>query len=226
MSHPAQTFAPISPGRLARLAGAAYVIIIVCGIFAQFAVRQPLVVAGDAGATAANILAREGLFRLGFVADIVMLLGDLVVGWALYALLLPVSRDLSRLALLLRVTHTAVLGANLVNHFRALGLAGAGLDQLAALALQDHADGYLVAQVFFGFHCLLLGWLVGRSGFIPAWLGWGLGLGGLGYLVESFVLFLHPAWKSVTMPGIAVAGLAEMVFCGWLLLNRLDRRGL
>ena len=213
-----------SPSRLARLAGLAYLLIIACGLFAEFAVRQALVIPGDAAATAASILAREGLFRAGFVADIFMLLGDLVVGWAMYVLLLPVSRDLSRLALLLRVTHTAVLGANLVHHIRALELARSGQDQLAVLALGDHGDGYLVAQVFFGFHVLLLAWLLWRWDGFPRLLAGLLAVGGAGYLVESFVLFLYPAGAAVTVPGIAAAGIAEILFCGWLLLNRLGPR--
>lgn len=58
----------------ARTAGGLYLIIIVCGIFGEAFVRSSLVVPGDASATAGNILASPSLFRLGFVADSVMLL--------------------------------------------------------------------------------------------------------------------------------------------------------
>ena len=55
--------------RLARVAGVAYLLVIVAGIFAEFVVRSRLIVHGDAAATAANITASESLFRFGVVGD-------------------------------------------------------------------------------------------------------------------------------------------------------------
>lgn len=49
-----------------RIAGAFYLLTILAGMFAQGFVSERLVVSGNAAATAANILAHEPLFRLGF----------------------------------------------------------------------------------------------------------------------------------------------------------------
>jgi len=56
----------MSPNRQARLAGGFYLINILTGVFAIIFVRSALLVPGDAAATAANILAHETRFRLGF----------------------------------------------------------------------------------------------------------------------------------------------------------------
>jgi hypothetical protein len=61
--------AAASPRTYARIAGSLYLIVIVAGAFAEIFVRQRLVVAHDAAATANNILAHEQLFRWGFAAD-------------------------------------------------------------------------------------------------------------------------------------------------------------
>jgi len=56
--------AEASPHLKARIAGGLYLLIIVAASFAEFFVRGRLVVRGDAGATAINILAHESLYRL------------------------------------------------------------------------------------------------------------------------------------------------------------------
>lgn len=53
----------VAPRLAARLAGIGYVLIFGLAIFANFMVREGLVVAGDAAATAANISGSPGLFR-------------------------------------------------------------------------------------------------------------------------------------------------------------------
>ena len=75
----------------ARVAGVLYLIIIMCGIFAEFFVRSSLIVPGDATATANNIMASESLFRAGIVADLIMILCDVALALVFYVLLKPVS---------------------------------------------------------------------------------------------------------------------------------------
>lgn len=76
-----------SPLVYARTAGVLYLIIIVFGIFSEVFIRFSLIVEGDASATAMNILASEGLFRFGFVADSIMLLSDVAIAILFYVLL-------------------------------------------------------------------------------------------------------------------------------------------
>ena len=92
-----------SPLLYARVAGLLYLIIIVSGIFSEVYVRSKLVVTGDATATAANILASEGLFRIGFAADAIMLLSDVAIAVLFYLLLRPVSNALALTAAAFRL---------------------------------------------------------------------------------------------------------------------------
>ncbi len=88
--------------KTARVAGFLYLTIIIAGIFAEFFVRQSLIVPGDATATANNIMASEGLFRIGIASDLIMIMCDVALALAFYALLKPVSNSLSLLAAFFR----------------------------------------------------------------------------------------------------------------------------
>jgi hypothetical protein len=59
--------------RTARIAGALTLIMSVPALFAFGYVGPSLIVPGDATATANNIIASEGLFRLGIVSDSLVL---------------------------------------------------------------------------------------------------------------------------------------------------------
>lgn len=67
----------------ARTAGALYLAIAVCGGFSIGYVPMQIV-AGDPAASAANLLARPGLFKLGVLADSAVILFELVITALLY----------------------------------------------------------------------------------------------------------------------------------------------
>ena len=226
------SIADMSPRKSARLAGIAYLILIAAGIFAQFFVRGKLIVTGDHAATATNILASEGLFRAGLFGDMVMIVCDVALAWLFYVLLKPVNRNLALLAVFFRLGMDAVLAVNMLNHFAALYvLSGVdylsvfGAEQLKALSLfflEVHRHGYLISQIFFGPYLIILGRLVYRSLLFPRVFGVLLILAGCGYLIECLVMFLFPQFEVVTYPGLALAGLSELVFCLWLLVKGVD----
>lgn len=233
-----------STQKTARITGLFYLIIIVCAGFSEGYVRAHLIVPDDAAATAHNILASEGLFRIGFVCDIIAFLSDVAVSILLYELLKPVNKTLSLIAASLRLlAHPAIASINLLNHFAALLLLS-GADYLTAfetdqlhalvlLALNAHRYGYLIGGAFFGLHCLILGYLLFKSAYFPKILGILLALASLGYLTESFGNFLYPNYEEIYAWVVVVpAGIAELSLCLWLLLrgikthpyNQLDRQ--
>ncbi len=161
----------------ARMAGALYLITIITGVFAEVFVRGTLVMRDDTAATATNILAHESLYRLGLVADLVMLACYIGVTLLFYGLFKPVGRSLSLLAALFSMVGIVVLAANSLNHIAPVIILGNahylstfGTTQLQALALfslRMHALGYDIADVFFGMCCVLIGYLAFKSAFCP-----------------------------------------------------------
>lgn len=219
--------------KIARVAGLLYLIIIVAGIFAEFFVRQSLVVPGDATATAGNIMAAEGLFRIGIAADLIMIMSDVALALMFYVLLKPVSNLLSLLAAFFRLGQATILGINLLNLFFVLQLlSGAdyltvfGADQLHALALMflnGHSIGYAIGLVLFGLSLAVLGYLVFKSGYFPRVLGILLVFASFGYLIDSFASFLLPGYDAYeaifALVVILPAFIGEFSMCLWLLLK-------
>lgn len=218
--------------KTARIAGVLYLIIFVGGIFAQFVVRQSLIVPGDAAATASKIAASEGLFRVGIAGDLLMLLSDVALAVVFFVLLRPVNNILSMMAAVFRLTQAALIGSSLVNLFYTLNLLHSadlmtvvGAEQLM-IFLNAHAIGYSVAMIFFGVNCLLIGYLVFQSGYFPKVLGILLVIAGVAYLSDSFAQVLltdYAAYKalfeSVAIP-LAVVG--ELAMALWLLIRGIN----
>jgi hypothetical protein len=224
-----------SPQSLARIAGLLYLAIIVLGLSGELAVRSTLIVPGDAAATAARITTSEGLFRLGFLADSVMFLCDVALGVLLYLLLRPVSKTVSLMAMCFRLTQAAVIAANLSNYYAASivlhgseyasTLEASQQQALAALFLGLHSHGYDIGLLSFGVSCLLAGYLVYRSGYLPKFLGVLLVAAGVTYLVASYTRFLFPQYVESITPIYAVAVLAEVSMCLWLLIKGVNAQG-
>src|ERR1700738_3092198 len=88
------------PRLLARIAGALYLIITACALFAYLYVRGQVIVADDMAQTAANFLLHEHLYRLGFAAAVIVVVCNLPMGLILFELLKVVNPRLAQLALL------------------------------------------------------------------------------------------------------------------------------
>ena len=84
---------------------------------------------------------------------------------------------------------------------------------LALMCLKLYGQCFNMSFVFFGFYCLLIGYLIFRSSFLPRILGAGMAFAGLGWLT-----FLSPALAQDLSPYILAAGLGEVSLTLWLLV--------
>ena len=197
-------------------------------------VRGRLVVPGDAAATAGRIVASESLWRLSIGGDLLMHVCDVFVMWALYVLLRPVNRNLALLNLLLNLIQTAVLVANKLTLMVPLLLLG-GAPYLKALdpaqlqawsysAIELHDYGFGFGLIFFGCVCLVEGYLIGKSRYLPRVLGVLMQIAGACYLINSFTLLLAPRIESKLFPLILMPCLvAELSLALWLLIKGVNQ---
>ncbi len=216
----------ISPVLKARIAGVLYLIVIAGGLFAELGVRQQLIVAGDAAVTAQNILAREALFRTGFAINLFYLLCNIPFAVLFFDLFKGTNRTIARMMLLLIVVTTTIEAVNLFQLLTALdylngtfyvGLETAQRYELAYMSLQGFQSGFGVSLVFFGFVCLLYGWLILQSGLLPRIIGGLITLAGLCYLINSFALFLAPDFAASLFPFILLPSfVGELCLALWL----------
>ena len=218
-----QSIGEASPHRKARIAGVFYLLEMLTGAFAIIFVGGRLFVFGDAAATATNILAHESLFQLGFAANLIQFACYVAVTGLFYDLFKPVNKSLSLLAAFFSLVGCAIGAVSCLFEFAPLTVLGGAqylnvftLEQLQALSLMFlklYGQLFNVSFVFFGFYCLLIGYLIFRSTFLPRILGVLMAIAGLGWLT-----FLSPALTHALSPYILAAGLGEVLLTLWLLV--------
>ena len=225
--------AEISPGAYARIGGIAYLIIIVAGLLGEMFVRNAMIVSGDPAATAGNIIASPLLWRLGIAGDLIMHVCDAIVMLVLYVLLRTVNRNLALLALIFNLIQTAVLVANKMNLLMPLFLLGDAnylkefdpkqLQALAYLSVKAHGYGFGIGLIFFGFVCLVNGYLIFKSGFFTKVIGVLMQIAGLSYLINSFELILAPSLDNPIFPAILIPPfIGELSLCLWLIIKGVN----
>ena len=217
--------AEASPRFKARMAGVCQLLEALTATFGQVIVRGRLVVAGNAAATAANILGHERLFWLGFVSSLMGVAFHLAWALLMYELLKPVNRSLSLLAAFFILVGCAMQALTGFLYLAPLLILQAGssasaftLEQLQALALlflKLNQYAFNIDLVFFGLWCVLTGYLIFRSTFLPRILGVLLAISGLGY-----VTYLYPPLAYyLFIPYIAAASaLGEIPLELWLIV--------
>ena len=222
-----------SPQQYARMGGALYLAIIVLGAFAEGFVANKLVVAGDAATTAANILASPALWRLSVAGDLIVVLCAVPLLWIEYLLLRPVSKQLVLLAVLFNLASLAVEAISKVFLLVVMPTLGSAdyskafdqhqLQILANLALSSHDVAFNIALIFFGFTCIVNGYLIFRSGYLPKFVGVLMQIAGLSYLTACFAALFAPAFADLITPAILLPPLiGESSFCLWLLVKGVN----
>jgi hypothetical protein len=221
------------PQRYARIGGALYLAIIVLGAFAEGFVANRLVVSGDAAATAHNILASPGLWQLSVAGDLIVVLCAVPLLWIEYLLLKPVSKQWVLLAVLFNLVSLAVEAMSKLFLIVVVPTLGSTdflkafepqqLQVLANLALRSHDVAFNLALIFFGFTCLVNGYLIFRSGYLPKFVGVLMQIAGLSYLTACFAALFAPAFADLITPAILLPPLiGESSFCLWLLFKGVN----
>ena len=218
-----------SPKRLARIAGVLYLLVGIFGAFAEGYVEPKLYVAGNAVATAGNVVANSGLVRMAVVSELLDYTFFVFLALTLYILLKHVHKSVARAMVVLVALAAGIVSLNTVFLFEGLRVAtGAvnlaalgtgGSNALVLLLLDTQHYGLLIGQVFFGLWLVPLGYLAYRSGMFPKALGVVLIVAGVCYLVDLLAAFLVPDFGQnihtfVVIPPI----IGEVWMLGYLLV--------
>jgi hypothetical protein len=182
-------------------------------------VLQKVFIANDPSRTASNILANETFFRLGYSTNLIAVAAYIVVTALFYTLFKPVNKKISFLAACFSLTGCAVLAFSCLFYFAPLlVLKGTPTpifsEQLALTFLKLYGQGYNLSLVFFACYCLVIGYLVFRSTFLPRAIGIAMMIAGLGWLT-----FLAPGFARALYPYVMLAGVGELALTIWLAIG-------
>jgi hypothetical protein len=213
--------APESPRLIGRIAGVFYLLTFLTIVPISIGAR--VLVRGDVVATATNIVSHQTAYLVGFAGELFQLGCYIAVTALFYGLFRPVSKNVSLTAAFFSLAGCAIQGFAATFYVApTLLLSGAPYlsafktDQLRSLAYTSvrlDVLGYDIGLVFFGFYCLLIGYLIVRSKFLPSILGVLMAIGGLGYLTN----FAPPFAASLGPFALAPGAIAEGVLTLWLL---------
>ncbi len=227
-----QPIAESSPLFKARMAGFFWLMTIITGMFG-FVAGGRFVVAGDAAATAANIVNNDSVYRLAFIANLIATACYLAVTLFVYQLLKPVNRTAAAFVVLFSLMGCAVglvssllflapldflSGASYLSTFTVAQLQAMALSVVTlSLRLND------IGMAFFGLHVFSVGYLIRKSTFLPKLLGTLLFVAGCCYLASSLANFLALPFRASLTPFVALGGLiGEGSLTGWLLVKGVN----
>jgi hypothetical protein len=220
--------------RIARFAGAMYLVQMAAGVYAQVHARGSLIARGDPTRTAQNILESEGLFRLSIASDLVCYTAVLLAVWALYVVLRSVDRNLALLAVLLRLMELAIHFNITINSLAVLRLLSgseslqsfdpAQLHSLAQLALGIQGAGMNTGFVLLGLGSAVFAYVLYKSRYIPRVLA-GLGVfASLLLAVYALSIILYPKAADLQLIPMLPMGIYEIGLGLWLLLKGANLR--
>ena len=222
----------IEPGQrtAARVAGLLFILTMSLAMFTELALRDPLLVRGDAEQTARNIVASERLFRVSVVNQVIVAAGDMLLLLALYAVLKPINRTLALLAAFWQITMCVMFTLVAFTDYAGLSLLTGGdylqaidakeLHALARFFISLHHPGGQIGGVFFGLGSAVFAWLWLRSRYVPRILAV-LGLAGsLALSIAILLILVFPALAASLSPAYWLPMFVfEIVLGFWLLVK-------
>ena len=215
--------------KTARIAGAVYLSMVLTAPFSLIYVPSKLIVSGNAGATADNVLTHETMFRLSTFGELIGQVIFICLGFALYRLLRDVNKTWAWLMVGFVLVSAAVGFLNALNNIAALMLFRGGefltvfdkpqRDALAMLFLRLHSHGHFINEIFWGLWLFPFGLLVFRSGFLPRVLGVWLMINCFGYLALSVIALFFPDYYGSAFNMAQPVLFGELAIMLWLLIK-------
>jgi hypothetical protein len=209
------------------MAGASQLLEAITATFGQVVVLGRLVVTGNAAATAANIVGHQRLVWVGFASCMIGVVFHIVWALLLHELLEPVNARVCRIATSVILVGCAVQAVASALYIAPLVILTSGtslspftslqVQGLAIVMLRLNGIAFNTYLVFFGLWCLLIGYLIFASQFLPRVLGVLLMIAGLGWMT-----YLAPPLATRVFFFIAVASaLGEVPLEFWLIVKGL-----
>ena len=211
----------------ARIAGVAFLIIVIGWTLNWILVDSKIVVAGDAGKTIANVRAEELLFRLGLANELIFAVCGIVLGFALCTLLEQVNRNLALLALNLKLAEATLAASLVLAAFLSLQMldgSASPLEESLGRFLTVRSTGSAITMAFLGLDSILFFSLLFKSRYVPRALA---GLGVFAYaliFIQSFLSLLvsvrgQTAVTTMSLALFAPSILFELLAGLWLLIK-------
>ena len=186
------------------------------GMFSLMYIPSQLMVSDDPVLTAQNIANNTMLFRVGIVTSLITQLLFIIIPIYWFRLYEAIDKNLAIWMLVFSLISVPMCMYNEMNKLAALSF----LDEPEQLLfyLKMNGKGIVLVSIFWGLWLFPLGKLAIDSGFFPKLVGWLLYIGGIGYLISSFMYFIAPELEDLRMMAEMLT-MGEVLFIIWFLIK-------
>ena len=226
-----------SSKKTARLAGLLWFLSTVAGGFGLIYIRSNVIVAGDAAATAGNLMASEFLYRAAIVSSLFSQIFLFFLGLTLFDLFKEGNKRLATVLVASVMIAVGIAIVNTLNHFGALLVLSQAdflkvfnpeqRNTMALIFLRlANGSGQGLLEIFWAPYYFSFGLLIIRSRFLPTIFGILLMIMGVGFAINVFEKFLLPqfypaVFTRLAMLGGALGGIPTIL---WLLIKGVNER--
>src|SRR5215216_4612833 len=217
----------------AKVAGWSGLLTFAIVVIGNYVLLTPLIVPGNAVATAQNIVAHQTQVRITVVCFLTYSLGVIVLLTALYVILKPINPGLALVGALFRLVFALLwllAPLNLLGALRLLGHAiylqtfeADRLQALARLQIAANFDDYYLGLPFFGLAATVCSYLWLKSGYIPKPVALFGVISSIWCVICAFVFLIFPHFNRIVNDYWFDSPMAlfELVVSFWLLFKGL-----
>ena len=216
--------------RSSLTAGLAIVLMAVAAAFTFGYAHNTLIIPGDAPTTVSNLRTMSSLFTTEIFGWLIILFLDITASIALYSYFKNENQKVARAMGALRLVYSAILGFGIFNLIKINNIFNSSANTISETlqtkvmhSLNVFQSAWSMGLIIFGFHLLLLGYLVYKSYNIHRFWGVLLIIAAVSYIIVHTTKNFIPGSEHFVSIAETVLGLpmaiGEVGFAVWLIVR-------
>ena len=209
--------------KTARLAGVWYLVLAISGIFGFMVFHPQIFVTDDPLKTLNNLINLGSISRLRLLFELVIIVSQALAAVWFYKLFCDINRWAASTLGIWGTVNSVVIMVSAISMSSAIEIANSSSPTfqektiLIQLLGQIITNAWLVGGLFFGLWLIPMGYIVISSGRMPIWLGRILIMGGIGYLLQTFIKCIGVQSSYIDIL-VMPATVGELWMIGYLLI--------
>jgi hypothetical protein len=207
----------------ARLTGIWYLLLAISGVLGFMVFHPKIFIADDPQTTLDNLINHGSTARMRLLFELLIILSQALAAVWFYKLFCGINKWAATTLGIWGTVNAVAIMVSAISMSAAIGIANATTPSLEEKTLLIQLMGQIITHawsvggLFFGLWLIPMGYIVISSGRMPIWLGRILIAGGIGYILQTFII---SAGVQSVYTGILVipATVGEFWMIGYLLL--------
>ena len=206
----------------ARLTGLWYLILAVSGVLGFLILHPQIYIANEPEKTLANLMEKESIARIRLLFELVIVISQALAAVWFYKLFKNSNEWGAYTLSIWGMMNSAVIMVSAISMGTVLEVASSPVlsfsDKVSMVFILEQlmTNAWGVGGLFFGLWLIPMGYVVVTSKSMPLWLGRTLIIGGIGYLISTFIKYMgftNPYLDVLIIP----ATIGEFWMIGYLL---------